>query len=643
MAQYWELVISLFSFVVVALAAQRIGQHLVRARLPLISGFLLAGILAGPYVLDLISAEAIERLRFIDEISLAFIAFAAGSELYLKELNTRLKSIAWVTVGNAIAIPALTSTAVFLLSGLIPFMRDMPTSGRIAASLLAGAIMVARSPSSVIAIVDELRARGPFTQTALGVTMVTDVVVIILFAIDSEIADALLTSLDFSLTFIFLLLAELLLSLILGYILGKALELILSLHAGRLLKAGLILLAGYGAFVLSAFLREISHETLPFEILLEPLLICMIGSFVVTNTTRYRSEFLRILHEIGPTVYVAFFTLTGAALQLDVLAQTWLIALALFVVRLLGLVIGSFGGGLLAGEPMPHNRISWMVYVTQAGVGLGLAKEVAVEFPTWGTEFATVIISVIVMSQIIGPPFIKWAITRTGEAHPRAEAPEFDGTRDAIIFGIEDQALAVARQLEAHGWRVKATCIEPAYLKGLEGNPEVPISAIPTISVETLRQLGLERADAIVAMLSDEENYRICELAYEEFGTETIVVRLNDRANLERFHKLGALIVEPSTATVSLLEHFVRSPSAASLLLGLDGEQDIIEVEVRNRALHGLALRDLRLPLDTLILSVSRNGQTLISHGYTRIEWGDHVTVVGSPESLEKVILKFGA
>ena len=97
----------------------------------------------------------------------------------------------------------------------------MSVTSRIAISILAGAILVARSPSSAIAIVNELRAKGPFTQTLLGVTMISDVVVIILFAFNSEIADGLLTGISFNAGFVLLLFGELALSIFLGYLLGK--------------------------------------------------------------------------------------------------------------------------------------------------------------------------------------------------------------------------------------------------------------------------------------------------------------------------------------------------------------------------------------------------------------------------------------
>ena len=170
---------------------------------------------------------------------------------------------------------------------------------------------------------------------------------------------------------------------------------------------------------------------------------------------------------------------------------------------------------------------------------------------------------------------------------------------------------------------------------------DVDIYPIPDLTLEALRQLDAGQAEAIVTLLSDEENYQVCELAYEHFGTKDLIVRLNDRANFERFHALGALIVDPTTAIVSLLDHLVRSPMAASLLLGMEENQDIIDLEVRDPNLHGLTLRELRVPLDALILSVHRDGHTLISHDYTQLNIGDQVTVVGSVESLEELMLRF--
>ena len=104
----------------------------------MLTGFLFTGILAGPWVLGLISEGAIEKLRFVDQIALAFIAFAAGGELYLKELRSRFKSIAWLTVGLVSSTFILGSLTVFILADRIPFMQGMPVTWRVSVSILAG-------------------------------------------------------------------------------------------------------------------------------------------------------------------------------------------------------------------------------------------------------------------------------------------------------------------------------------------------------------------------------------------------------------------------------------------------------------------------------------------------------------------------
>jgi hypothetical protein len=255
--------------------------------------------------------------------------------------------------------------------------------------------------------------------------------------------------------FIVYVLLELGVSFGLGYALGKLLQLTLSLRVNYYVKVLLIVGLGSGAYLLSHYVSDVSLQYLGTEIHLEALLICIIGSFYVTNYTRYRPEFVNIVNNTGPIIYVAFFTLAGASLSIDVLLQQWEIALLLFGLRLVSLIIGAFIGGTLAGDSAKMNRLAWMPNVTQAGVGLGLATVVAAAFPEWGGEFTTLIVAVIVINQIIGPPLFKWSINMVGESHVRASTPEFDGIRDAIIFGLESQSIALARQLQENGWLVK--------------------------------------------------------------------------------------------------------------------------------------------------------------------------------------------
>ncbi len=172
---------------------------------------------------------------------------------------------------------------------------------------------------------------------------------------------------------------------------------------------------------------------------------------------------------------------------------------------------------------------------------------------------------------------------------------------------------------------------------------DLDIQAIRGLDLGSLQELEAERARAVIGLLSDEDNLQICELLYEHFGTETMIVNLHDRQNLARFRDLGVLVVDPGTAMVSLMDHCVRSPAATSLMLGLDPEQDVVDITVRNPDLHKMPLRDLRLPLDVLVLYVQRGDRLMHSHGFTRLELHDHVTLVGSEESLDEVRLQFQA
>ncbi|WP_420631125.1 cation:proton antiporter [Candidatus Leptofilum sp.] len=640
---FQELPLTLLNFSLIALASWQIGRLFAHFNLPKISGYLFTGLLAGPFVLGFASSKVVESLRFIDEISLAFIAFAAGSELYLPEIRGRLRSIGLVTAVIVFVTVVGGTLAVFLLADFIPFMQEFSVASQVAIALMAATIMVARSPSVAIALINELRARGPFTQMALGVTVISDVLVIVFFAISADITGAILTGVSINLGLLLLLIVELMLSVGLGIVLSRLLLLALNQHWQSTVKTAVILALGYSVYALSGFIREYTHDNFPVEILLEPLLICMVASFIINNYSSRRLEFSEILHDVGPFIYVAFFTLVGKGLKLDILAQVWPIALALAFIRVGVILIGSFSGGLLARDSMKSNRYKWMVFVTQAGVALGLAKEAAVAFPGWGDAFATTIIAMVVLNEIVGPILFKFALNRMGESHVQAEPEPFDGVRDAIILGLTPQSITLARQLKAHHWQVRLAALNNEQTQSQLAllNNNVQVHLLEEISVAALQSLEATQADSFVLMLSNEENLAVCELVFEHFGTETVVVHSTDRELRSTFQELGALIVEPDTAVVSLLEQFVRAPSATSLLLGTDHEQEIVDVELRNRDLAGVTLRELRLPLDVLILSVRRGQQTLVSHGHTQLKLGDKVTLYGVPERLDEVMLRF--
>jgi Kef-type K+ transport system membrane component KefB len=181
---------------VIVVAASRLAlvfPKLPFGGLPLITGYMIVGCLCGPYILGLVSKPQIPDLSYVTQTALAFIAFSAGSELYLPELRSLLRTILAITGANALFSYIFCTLFIYAIAagGVVPWMTPYMGSCAFSMSMVAGSIMVARSPASAIAVVRELRAKGPATSIMLGVTVVGDVVVLILFTISTSFALAM--------------------------------------------------------------------------------------------------------------------------------------------------------------------------------------------------------------------------------------------------------------------------------------------------------------------------------------------------------------------------------------------------------------------------------------------------------------------
>ena len=176
----------------------------------------------------------------------------------------------------------------------------------------------------------------------MGVTVLKDVLVVILFAVVFSIANTLVTGDGFSTVLIINMILALLASFVMGYLLFMLLRVILYLRWSTTIKSIVILLAGWGVYFISDGLDSLASRWLTTEFHTEPLLICIVASLLVTNYSPYRREFQKIITDTVPLVYVAFFTLIGATINLEIVVASWGVALALFVIW----IIGFFAGGL---------------------------------------------------------------------------------------------------------------------------------------------------------------------------------------------------------------------------------------------------------------------------------------------------------
>ena len=406
---------STMTFGFLLLAAYLVGDTLSRFKIPRITGYILAGIVFGPHAFGLVSTSAVQELKLIDDLALTFIALAAGGELRLQELRQRGTSIALIVFFLTVIVSLGVAAFAFAARPLLPFLADASTAKVLIVAALLGVFAAARSPSSAIAVIHEAKARGPFTETVLGATVVMDVLIIFLFATVVSVGQAFVVpGGEMSFRFLDTIGIELAGSVLIGILLGWVISLYI-----EYVKAELVVFILAVAFLVTFFSRQFALALDHFygaSLHLEPMLICVTAGFWVQNFSRAGSLFMEQIDRSSLPIYVIFFSLTGAALDIAALRETWLIAVMTVAVRFVLVWLGAYLGSSLSGDPPPFRRMAGLSFITQAGVSLGLAGILIDRFPDWGAAFATTIVAIIAIDQLIGPIAFKYALDKVGEA-----------------------------------------------------------------------------------------------------------------------------------------------------------------------------------------------------------------------------------
>ncbi len=400
------------SFGFILLCSYLFSDFLRPTKLPRITSYLFAGLLFGPFMLSFLPQTAVDQLRFIDDLALNFIAIAAGGELCVSSISKRIKPIAYLTVfGSIIIFAGMTFTLLALkLSVFANFsFREM-----FVISMLIGIIAIARSPSSAIAVISETGAAGPFTDTSLSVTVITDVMIIPLFAVTAALGKLLISnSGDVDLQSILVLVLALSASILSGIFLGWLITLYFRYIGSE--KVIFILAVVFSTKYFSELSAHFLHTFFHISFDLEPMVMCLAAGFAVRNFFKGGESLIHAIERASLPVYVLFFTLTGASLDLNSLKSTWHIALILVVLRFIFMTISSYLGGRLADDLPKFNKLYGINFITQAGVSFGLVKMLYQEFPTWGDKIATILIAMIIINQIIGPVLMKTSLSIAGE------------------------------------------------------------------------------------------------------------------------------------------------------------------------------------------------------------------------------------
>jgi Kef-type K+ transport system membrane component KefB len=398
---------SLFLFGILLLTADTFGAMAHDLGFPRLVGYLVAGLALGPSVLDVVPPGVLQDLSMMKQLAVGLIALLAGAELRIKDLVDRYRTIAWVLALQTAAVLVGLTILILLLRTWVPFLQGLDIQPLLFVAFLFAATLTVNSPMVTLALLTETRADGPLAKTTLGVVLVADVLVILVFTVAFSLAQASLGGATAGAPEILLrLLREVVGSILAGFLVGGVLTLYL-----RFVHRELVVFA-----VLVVFATAAAAQALHFELLLSLL----VAGFLVENVAPVRAEpLVDMLHVMAVPVFVIFFAMAGADLRLQTFVAIWPIVLTVALVRV-GLIYAGTTAGARLGRAEPVvTRYAWTGLVSQAGVALGLATIVADRLPRLGLAMQSVIVGIIAFNESVGPVLFRNGLDRAGEIRVR--------------------------------------------------------------------------------------------------------------------------------------------------------------------------------------------------------------------------------
>lgn len=384
------------------IAALMLGEAAERLRMPRLSGYLIFGLLCGPYVLNLITAQMARELQFVNGLAIALIALIAGLEINIRHLKPRFRAIAAIGT-TTLGIMYVGLGTVFMITWpWLPIAPEALGTERLAMVLVLTAIVVSFSPTVTIAVIAESRARGPFSELVLAIVVLADLALILAFTLVMQFARNIRGDDPETVSLMVRLMWEVVGSLSFGALLGSVFAVYLR-AIGRELTLALLTLC-----VLLSTVGQAWH--------LEPLLAALAAGLIIENIAAARVDALRdAVERSALPVLVVFFAAAGASLHLDALATIGAAAAIVAVVRVAAIRAGTHVSLKVAGVRDENSQLLWMGLVSQAGVTLGLAILVAAEFEDWGRAVQTLVVAMIALHELAGPILFKEALVRAGE------------------------------------------------------------------------------------------------------------------------------------------------------------------------------------------------------------------------------------
>ncbi len=406
---------SLLTLGFLILAAYTVGEITGNLGFPKLLGYLIAGMIFGPFGLGTATSGSIVKLLPINQIAVALIAFVAGAELKWADLKRDGGTYARILSFEMPLTFAAVVGVVFALRPFIPVLAQSGSTETIVFGMLLGAIAIAHSPAATLGLIKETNARGPVTHHTLGVVLLSDLVLILVFTLVVAAARVLLPP--------------------------AGADEAMSLPAVLWEIAGALVVGGALGVATTLYVRFITRELLLFSVIIallgvelarlahvELLLTLLTAGFITGNVGRQHGGDA-LVHEVeraAAPIFVVFFALSGATINMPEVIGIIGVVVPLAVIRIITIWAGTTlaaRGSQLAPEV---GKQIWLGLVAQMGVAIGLATVIGAVYPRLGPAVQTIALALIAINQLIGPVFFKRALTVSGELPPpsgREHAP----------------------------------------------------------------------------------------------------------------------------------------------------------------------------------------------------------------------------
>ena len=424
-------------------------------KLPAVTAYLVAGILIGPYVLGqlgveglgFVSSENVESFSIISKVALGFIAFSIGNEFRVAQLKKIGKQATIIGIVQALITAALVDAALIGLHYAMPHVLSL------SAAITLGAIATATAPAATLMVVKQYKAKGPLTSILLPVVALDDAVGLVVFAISFGVAKALVPGGEISVISI---VVEPLLEVILSLALGAAIGFIFTFfekffhsRSKRLTMSVAFILLTVG---LSMMEFHVSVGTESVHVRFSSLLTCMMLGTVFCNICDFSEELMdRVDRWVAP-IFVLFFVISGAELELSVFTSLSVIIVGL--VYIASRSVGKYTGALLSAKATRCDekivKYLGITLLPQAGVALGMALTVG---NTAGFEgdadiVRNITLFAVLVYELIGPMLTKISLLRAGEIRPDGRSSAREAARIVKQRHLQMEAERARREKE---------------------------------------------------------------------------------------------------------------------------------------------------------------------------------------------------